>query len=108
MRAIFPYIRVMPDRSLELPHPLTLIELDGLDDGAKGSAERIGYLHSDLPATWLLPAICAALADVGIQVPDEFVQRGEGWLAWVDIDLSQPIPDLSRVSFASYVGVRHG
>lgn len=105
MRAIFPYVRITTALSLELPHPLTTIELDGVGDGQEGSVERLGYLHSDLPTTWLFPAIRAALADVGIDVADEFVQRGEGWLAWAELDLSQPIPDLSRVSFASYVGL---
>ncbi len=107
MRAIFPYVRVSTLSAIELPQPVTLIELDGLEDPAP-NPERMGYLHSDLPMPWRLTAIRAALADVGIVVPDEFVSRGPGWLAWVDIDLSQPVPDLSRVPFARYLGVRNG
>lgn len=107
MHAVFPYVRVTTLRAINLPQPLTLIELDGID-GPATAHERTGYLHSDLPMSWRLTAIRAALADGGIDVPDEFVPRGEGWLAWVDLDLSQPIPDLSLVPFSRYLGVRNG
>jgi len=108
MRTVFPYIRVYTLRTLELPTPVTVIELDGIDAYSSSKVESTGYLHSDLPLPWRLTAIRAALADVGVDVPDEFVQRGEGWLAWVDIDLSQPVPDLSGVPFGRYLGVRNG
>lgn len=107
MRAVFPYVRVSTFRDAELPQQVTLIELDGIED-ATPHIERLGYMHSDLPMTWRLTAIRAALADVGIVVPDEFVSRGGAWLAWVDIDLSQTLPDLSLVPFSRYLGVRNG
>jgi hypothetical protein len=108
MRCEFPYVRVMLDRTSVLPSPPTMIELDGLPHLRTRYQERTGYLHSDLPMQWQLPAIRAALADVGIQVPDDFVQRGDGWLAWVDIDLSRPVPDLSMIAFTEYAQVPHG
>ena len=108
MRFEFPYVRVMHDQTSVLPDPPTMIELDGVPYLATRYQERTGYLHSPLPMQWLLPAIRAALADAGIQVAEDFVQRGDGWLAWVDIDLSRPVPDLSTIAFSDYAQVPHG
>lgn len=105
----FPYVRVTRISGEGLARPVLLIGLDGIDPvRRRPQHERIGYLHSDLPAQWLLPAVSAGLASVGVTVPDEWVSRGDSWLAWVDMDAAQVEPDLSLVEFAQFLGVRNG
>lgn len=109
MRIEFPYVRVTPLGGEGLPQPVLLIALDGIDPTRRRPlSERTGHLHSHLPVRWLLPAVAAGLETVGVTVPDEWVNRGGAWLAWVDMDASQIEPDLTAIDFAKFVGVRNG
>jgi hypothetical protein len=103
--AYFPYVRVTQLREPGIP-PQLMIELEGFHDANNITDElvRTGFLHSDLPASWLLPAVVAGLDTVGISVPGEFVNRGGSWLAWIDLDLCRSAPDISAIAFGEHVG----
>ena len=101
-----PYVRVLPLQRGAFPTPTVVVWLDGM--GADEDTEGLrAFIRTSLPVQWLFPGIRAALASIGVHVLDEFVNVGEGWLAWVDLDGPSKRPDLAAVTFDAFMGVRN-
>lgn len=101
----FPYLRVLSLQRGEFPTPTVVVWLDGMGTGDDTEGLR-AFIRTSMPVQWLFPAIRSALASIGVHIPDEFVNRGEGWLAWVDLEDPSKRPDLTAVDFDAFMGVR--